>query len=198
MEFDDAYQQSGLKAALAAPSDLSPQGRPDLTIAAADLAIAVAKLESISPALIAFTHMAEHSFEIAPSLPNVNGKPSSPWNFDVGPLQLSVQWIMRSVWQGDLSTRELPFASVFGSSFYEIDGITPCAFSGDPIANGRMAARRLFAVKVAGLSEPDAERVRAVKFTGPLHQEKRGLLFDALMSAFTKFFELYPTNLKGN
>jgi hypothetical protein len=179
-DFTSALAASGLGAALVA------NGRAPFTQEAADLAVAVSKRELISPSVIAFTHCCEHSFEISPSMPNVNGKPSSPWNFDVGPFQLNLQWTMRSIFQGEVKSEGLIFTEVFGSTFFETDGVTPCGFTGIPLANARMAARVL-------ANRGRDEKTKAVKFTGPAHQEKRATLYDGLIPSFDKFFALYQS-----
>jgi len=182
-DFNTSLQSSGLAAALLAA------GRSAMTQEAADLAIQVTRFEPVTAALIAFTHCCEHGFEIAPSLPNTNGKPTSPWHWDIGPFQLNLGWALRGVFNGDFLSRGLLFNEAFGSTFYLPDGVTPCPFAGLPIANGRMAARRLLALHppIGG----DLDRVRAVKYTGPAHQEKRGMLWDELHESFEQFFNLY-------
>lgn len=182
-DFLQSVESSGVNAALQAA------GKALITPEAADLALEVAGVEPISPALLSFTHMCEHSFEIAPSLPNTNGHPESIWknektSWDIGPFQLNFGWTHRSICQGELSFKGLLWVDVFGRSFFEDDGVTPCGFSGKPVANATVAARKL-------LSHNGTERFGAVRYTGPDHQARRGELYDKLMPSFEQFFKLY-------
>ena len=183
MTFDEAISASGINALLPQITELSPQGRPLLTQEASDLAIAVAKLEHVSPHLVCFSHMCEASF-ILYSVPQTNGHPESYFLWDVGSFQISMRWSVRSSWLGEIKTSDLPWVEVFGTVFYESDGVTPAKFNGNPVTNGRLAARIL---KSKGTD--DATRARL--YTGPNHQEKRAALWDSLSPAFVKFFSLY-------
>lgn len=193
-DFPSCLTLSGLDAALLA------NGRAPFTAEAADYALSISKLEPISLSVFALTHCCEHSFEVAPSLPNMNGltdgvvvkwdeanqKYVSP---DLGPMQLNYWWGMKSIFNRDFISDGLLFNSCFGTRIYGSDG-RPAPFNGDLIQHGRLAARRILAVKdESGFGS--LVKAQAVKYTGPGHQEKRAALFDALMPAFAEFFAVY-------
>lgn len=196
MDFATAYTQSGLEAALPVKSELSPNGRAPLTKEAVDLAIAISKVEPISPHLICFTHLCENSFQIIPAKPNTNGHPEAIWrdektSWDIGPFQINLGWALRMVFNSELHSGSLRFTECMGTKFFEDDGVTPAAFTGLPLANGRLAARRLVVPRGWSGSGADRDRFYAVKYTGPLRQERRGGLWDLLHSNFENFFRLY-------
>lgn len=191
MTFEEAYSASALQDAFT-NMPIHPEWKPVLTEQAADLHVQIAKLENIAVDLVSFTHLCENSFSIRPK-PNDNKRPTSPWDFDIGPFALNLGWTMRAVFQGDYSAKGLAFKDVFGD-FYEGDGITPNVFSGDALANGRLAARRLLSFRgnPSSLGYTSAGKMLAVRYTGPgPAQEHRAVLYDALISLFQKFFELY-------
>jgi hypothetical protein len=187
MDFKKALQESSLA------TDLTAAQRPVLTPEAADLAATVSLLErNVPSAVVAFTHLCEASFNLT-SRPNTNGKPACVWAWDIGPFQLNLSWTMRSIFNGDYSSHGLTFNDVFGSFGYEPDGVTPAPFSGSPVANGRLACRRLLSVHgdSASLGYESLLEMRAVRYTGPAHQERRRDLYRQLYPSFTRFFDLY-------
>lgn len=147
-------------------------------------------------AMTAFTWMNESTWQFNPE-PNVNNKRWSPWNWDVGPFQLNVQWTMRMGWQQDFSTRDLPWKKVFGESFYLEDGVTPVAFNGEPIFNGRCALRRMLLDNrnPGPFGFADKETMQVVLYTGPKAQQARLKTWQKYGEDFKLFFEAYA-NLK--
>ena len=150
----------------------------------------VASLSSM--AMVAFTWANESSWAFNPT-PNVNGKPLSPWNWDVGPFQLNLQWTTRIVWQGDFVSKGLDWKSVWGQSFYEEDGTTPAAFNGDVVANGRCALRCMLADRrqPGPLGFADRETAQIVLYTGPKAQPARLKNWAKYGDGFKNFFEAY-------
>lgn len=143
-------------------------------------------------AMTAFTWCNESTWMLNPG-PNTNNKPQNPWNWDIGPFQLNVQWTMRMSWQQDFTSRDLPWKKVFGESFYLEDGTTPAPFNGDPIFNGRCALRRtlLDNRNPGAFGFPDRETMQVVLYTGPKAQPSRLKSWNKYGEDFKKFFEAY-------
>lgn len=192
-DFLQSVTDSGINAALLAA------GKALITQEAADLAIEIFKAESVPAPTMAFTHCCEASF-LLNSKPNCNGHPEGIvcWDiatqklvsWDIGSYQLNFLWTHRSLAIGEYRMDGLTFSDIWGKTFYDRDG-APADFSGVPLANGRLAARRLMAVKAGGLSESEALKFRAVRFTGPSAQGRRGDLWDTLYGPLVAFFEKY-------
>lgn len=179
MNFQEAIQLNNLGDMIVAQF-----GLPGFTEEAAKLHRQIAEIESISPELLAVTHLCEYSLRLADLKPNVNHQPSSPWSFDVGPFQLNVGWTMRMVWERQINTYGLLWKEVFGG-FYEVDGVTPCAFNGNLLTHGRAAARRLLVTK-------GSDKDRAISFTSPgLAQQHRAQNWDKYADLFRHFFANY-------
>lgn len=145
-------------------------------------------------AMTAFTWVNESSWAFNPE-PNTNNKRWSPWNWDVGPFQLNVQWTMRMAWQGDFRSRDLPFKDVFGPTFYTTDGVTPIAFPGNVVSNGRCALRRMiFDNREPGkFGFPDRQTMQVVLYTGPKAQQQRQKNWNKYGQDFKHFFEVYTS-----
>jgi len=192
MTFDEAIASSGINEALTAITTLSPNGRPPISQEAADLHLQIARAEKISSALISFTHLCEASFNLR-SVPNTNGNDKALvwWDFtemkmkswDLATFQMNFLWTMRSVAAKEFTMDGLAWADVWGTVFYDADG-KPAVSNNDPFSSGRLAARKL-------LSKQGTDRFRAVMYTGPTKQVKRGDLYDSLIDYFAKFFESY-------
>lgn len=143
-------------------------------------------------AMTAFTWVNESSWSFSPE-PNTNGKPTSPWNWDVGPFQLNLQWTCRMIWQRDFSTAGLTWKGVWGESFYREDGITPNAFNGNVIENGKCALRRMLCDQRqhGKLGFADRETMQVVLYTGPKAQPLRLKNWKKYGEDFKRFFEAY-------
>lgn len=143
-------------------------------------------------AMLSFTWMNESTWSLNPE-PNVNEKHYSPWNWDIGPFQLNLQWTMRMIWQGDFSAKGLTWKGVWGEWFYDEDGIKPAAFNGDIIENGRCALRRLLSDRrqPGRFGFADQETMRLVLYTGPKAQPSRLKAWNKYGEDFKKFFEAY-------
>src|SRR5690349_7080382 len=89
--------------------------------------------------------MNESNFAFHPP-PNRNGHPENVDRWDVGPFQINVLWTLAQVAAKEVSFAGLNERNVFGYDFYRSDEKTPLAFTGDPLSNGRMGARRLNAI----------------------------------------------------
>ena len=174
---------------------LTAVGRQQMTKQVADIVLEAATAEQTDPALLAFTWLCESGFSVS-ARPNTNGQRASVAHFDVGPLQLNYGWVFKSIFKGDYSGVGLNFDEVFGTTFYEADGITPCTFSGNMVSNARLACRRLkaFHGDPAKLGYTDELMMRAVRYTGPAHQPKRIELWQQLSLAFVEFFRQYKSN----
>lgn len=146
-------------------------------------------------AMLAFTWVNESSWHFRPE-PNTNGKPESPWNWDIGPFQLNVQWTHRIAWQQDFKTKDLSWKEVFGQQFYLEDEITPAPFNGDVVTHGRCALRRLLHdQRQAGpLGFPDRETMRVVLYTGPKAQPARLKAWNEYGEDFKRFFDAYTSD----
>lgn len=143
-------------------------------------------------AVTAFTWLNESTWAFKPE-PNINGKRWSPWNWDVGPFQLNVQWAHRMAWQQDFRTKDLSWKEVFGATFYAEDGVTPLPFNGDVLTHGRCALRRLlYDQREPGpLGFPDRETMRVVLYTGPKAQPLRLRTWNKYGEHFKQFFAAY-------
>jgi hypothetical protein len=167
-----------------------------MTKEAADYAVEVSQAEKgrVSAALFSFTHLTEHSLDMSDApLPNDNGFKQETSHRDVGRMQLNIFWTRAEI---NAEMKKLaPFGipliefeplseeDIFGTIFFNSD-LTNAGFNGSHLANGRQASRHL-------LIQGHDERTRAIMYTGPMHREKRGLLFDSLIQSFRQFFNLY-------
>lgn len=149
---------------------------------AADLCLDIAKLESITPTLICFTMLNESTFDMRP-LPNTNKEPLNFWKWDIGPWQLNLGWTFKSVWVLEFSSKGILPNDCFGKVFVDEAG-QPSKFTGDPLANGRMAARKLKSLRGLDID-------KATLYTGPSAQPNRRKSYEALSPMFDDFFRLY-------
>lgn len=117
--------------------------------------------------------------------PNSNGSDDDINKWDVGPFQLNIYWTLKAVEKGEVSFSGLNELNVFGYNFYQSDGVTPAPnFSGSPLANARMGARRLHAIG-------GSDRNKAIKYTAPASQPARGQSYDGFAKRFKDFFTCY-------
>jgi hypothetical protein len=153
----------------------------------ADLIQNISDLEGISRELLAVTLMNESSLSSSSlhSDPNTNGHPEDIMKWDVGPFQINIYWTLAAVKKGEVSFDGLIMENVFGYNFYHSDMKTPATFSGDPLSNGRMAARRLNAI---GGSDEN----KAVKYAPPYARAHRKQSFKDYAPRFQQFFNCYP------
>jgi hypothetical protein len=188
MDFTQAYKQSGLADALALDGITFTQE-------VADLLVTVVAFEGISFPLLAVTFRSEASppFNIY-TLPNVNGHPEDPDHWDIGPGQPDRIWYRKLVAAGQIDA--LPEELVFGTVFYEEDGKTPCAFTGDPLYNLRATARWLLSIHAdfyQAVGYQSTDEMRACFYTGKEHRERRSQIYRQLEAPLRSFFDLYTT-----
>lgn len=178
-DFQTSLNLSGLGEAF----DSSPYVKwGKFTQEAADLVIKVHLFEKVSCPLISVTWLNESVFNIRP-VPNTNGNDANWFGYDIGPAQLNLGWSLRMAWQGELKrTNDLLFVDVFGKPPY----LPGQEFTGNPLANLRVMARRL----LAGSLSTD-ERTLAVRYTGPKAQSYRGQSYDKFAPLFKNFFDYY-------
>lgn len=157
---------------------------------AANLIYQISAYEGTSTDLLAVTMMNENSFVIRPK-PNYNGytgdySTGDFMQWDVGPFALNIGYTLAAVGNGSVNfDKGLTKEGVFGMTFYDAGGKTPTTtFDGDPLQNGRMAARRLN----AGGSN---DRQRAVNYAGRKNGPARGQSYDTWHGLFAKFFDCY-------
>jgi hypothetical protein len=151
---------------------------------AADLINQISGAEGTSRELLAVTWMNESGFELRPSQ-NDNGHPENVDKWDVGPFQINVHWTLAQVAKKEVSFGGLNERNVFGYDFYHSDGKTPLNyFTGDPLSNGRMGARRLNAI---GGSDEN----KAIKYTKPSSQAARKTSYESYAGRFRDFFNCY-------
>lgn len=187
MNFEDALKTNGLGSIIEAQ-----YGRwGEFTKDAADLIVKVSMAEDVPASLLSVTWMNESIFAFNPK-PNTNKQPTRPEAWDVGPFQLNVLWTYKSVWVREFRPDPLHFDAVFGKEFFIIgpdDVRTPAPFTGDPLANARMAARKLFSIK------GDWE-AKAVKFTGgdEARQKHRSSDWKKYSPLFSEFFQKYTSD----
>jgi len=127
--------------------------------------------------------MNESNFAFHPP-PNTNGQPQNVDRWDVGPFQINVHWTLAQVAAKEVSFAGLNERNVFGYDFYRSDGKTPLAFTGDPLSNGRMGARRLNAIG-------GNDQNKAVKYTAPGAQPARKISYQRYAGRFRDFFNCY-------
>jgi len=98
---------------------------------------------------------------------------------------VNMYWTMAEAAKKEVSFEGLDYWDVFGSTFYDSDGKTPLNyFTGDPLANVRMAARRLQA-------KGGTDENKAVKYTKPSSQPARKTSWNRYSGIFRDFFQCY-------
>jgi hypothetical protein len=141
--------------------------------------------QGASPVLLAVTWMNEYRFHMR-GLPNTNGANNTEY-WDYGPFQLNKHWTNGDVdvW---VKSKGRYGVSNTGLSDKDIYGVTADAnsgFDGDPLANGRMASRKLMS------NGGKTDRERAQRYTSPVNQRVRGLSYDNFAPLFANFFDCY-------
>jgi hypothetical protein len=170
----------------------------------ADIILHVSKLENIAPELLAVTWLNETTFRFY-SEPNKNNS-SMFEKWDVGPMQLNVGYTWEDLRVQFFSDKNIDVLSAFGQA--------TDLFSGNPMANIRIAARKLNAlgraeiigskngqkfqmfpkvdmVKWKTLPEQEKNLRRAVLYTGPEARPSRLTSYNYFAPMFKKFFEIY-------
>ena len=183
--FWDCYGKAGLSGDAAKFND-----------AAASLIKDISSRENVPADALAVTMMnetANKDFSLK-TQPNLNGHPEDYTHWDVGPFQLNVHWTLRSVQIKEISWSDIIKFSgtdpagnnVFGQYYYQSDGKTPVTeFTGDPLANGRVAARRL------GATPGSTWRDKVINYTKPTSRPARARSYDNYASSFTTFFDCF-------
>jgi hypothetical protein len=179
--FDNCFKTSGLATA----SFKNPksgkwmQNASEFHEGAADVLTDINNHEGVSVELLAVTWMNESSFKFGP-LPHTN--PGNSYDWDYGPFQLNPRWIDRDIFKGNIKNSGDNWLSTF-----DVYGLTVGdanqGFDGDPAANGRMAARRMYWGKT--------DREKAMNFTKPTSREERGISYDNFAPLFRQFFDCY-------
>jgi hypothetical protein len=143
------------------------------------------KLEGTSRELLGVTWMNENSdFSLRP-MPNPNGHPEDIMRWDVGPFHINIYYTIQAIEKKEVSMQGLIIENVFGYNFYsDVAGTIPAAFTGVPLENGRMAARRLNAM---GGNDED----RATNYTKPSSRPHRRKSYKTYAPRFKAFFECY-------
>jgi len=176
--FEDCFRSSGLatthaKGQYADGTHLNKE--------AANLLLDIHNAESTSLPLLAVTLMNENtSFNLRLN-PMVNvdkkGNPRPEVNWDVGPFQLNQFYINDAIKRGAVSMNDLDYGGIYGMKLKANE-----PFYGDPLQNGRMAARHLNTVG------GKTDRERAINYAA---REGRGDSYDSFAPLFERFFNCY-------
>jgi hypothetical protein len=168
----------------------------------ADVILEVAKLENVSPELIAVTWLNETSFRFY-SEPNTNNQPDNFLKHDVGPMQLNVYYTLENI--------KVKFINPAGIDISRALGSKSNFFNGSPKENVRLGARTLGRIgrgEIEGprdstmfpklsvehwnsLSLDDKNLRRAVAYTGPDARTYRLKSWQKFYPMFKQFFEIY-------
>ncbi len=171
---------------------------------AANLINQISSLENVSQPLLAITWRYENNFQMNPK-PNTNGHPENTDKWDVGPFHINVHWTEAEAKQGGVSFDGLSRTDVYGSTVTggrdEDQGLRVYGkvspFNGDPLANGRMAARRLNAFggsdqhKAMMYAPPDHFEGTGKKKHWVATRTGRGSNYNHYAPALAKFFDCY-------
>jgi RHS repeat-associated protein len=145
--------------------------------AAADLLLEVHNAEGTSLSLLGVTLMNENTTFNLMLGPNTNSRTKTEW-WDVGPFQINQHYTNQAIANG-VSNARLAYWDIYGPTV-SANG----SFTGSPVANGQMAARRL---QAAG----NTDRARAVNYAGNKNGPARGRSYDSFAPLFDKFFNCY-------
>lgn len=167
-----------------------------------DLINRISRAEGVSPALLAITWRFETVFAMRPD-PNTNQlpnkPPTEPTRWDVGPFHINIRWTELAAAKGEISFSGVSRLDAYGflgwlategktSNVRDNPGWGLGPFDGNPFANGRIAARRLKAIR-------GSDKDKAMKYAPPDGKIKtrtfRGNMYDKYASAFEKFFDCY-------
>jgi len=167
---------------------------------AADLILQISKLEGVSPTALAVTWQNETDFKFYPK-PNINRDITNPSNWDYGPFGVNFNWTQKYIKNGRLDITDILKSNGYGGSNvwgyvqydYKLTSQFPkdpskwdtVPFDGSPLANGRVAARRL---KLNGGSEENM-----VKHYAP-DPEERARRYNNWKNTWNNFFDCYKSN----
>lgn len=144
----------------------------------------------ILAAATAVTLMNESVFNLRQQ-PNTNKNDANWWNFDIGPMQLNLGWTVRMTFQQEMNAFGLKFTEVFGQPPF----VANVPFTGVPIANLRMGARRLLARNIApkdtALIFADTIEMQVVCYTGEANRVHRQQDWRKYKEPFVEFFKRY-------
>ena|SRR5947209_8420219 len=164
----------------------------------------ISSLENVSRPLLGITWRYENNFQMNPG-PNTNGHPENTDKWDVGPFHINVHWTEAGAAKGEVSFDGLSRSVVYGYRVAGPEGEDPTypgygvpgSFDGIPLANGRMAARRLNAFG-------GSDKNKAMMYAPPDHTEGsgknkhlvatrtgRGSNYDKYAPALARFFDCY-------
>jgi hypothetical protein len=149
--------------------------------AAADLLLSINNAEGASLPLLAVTLMNENTTFNLMLKPNTNGSSKTEW-WDVGPFQINQHYTNKAIANGEVKNEGnsfLAYWDMFGPVVKEDE-----PFTGSPLANGQMAARRL---QASGSND----RQRAINYA---QRAGRGASYDSFAPLFDKFFNCYKGN----
>ncbi len=164
---------------------------------AADLVLQISSLENVSPQALAVTWQWETGFDLYPP-PNTNNNPGNQSNWDVGPFHINMSWTNKYINNGRLDISDIMRlngiggSNVWGNNLYEPSSVNqnrnnpsrwiPARYDGNPLANGRVAARR---IRLNGGDERNQ-----VKWYAP-DPVDRGQKYDKWAPIWKKFFDCY-------
>jgi YD repeat-containing protein len=179
--FINCMHSAGLDTKRVSGQDLQYADATHFTPEAADLLLKVNKAEGTSLSLLAVTLMNENTsfdlYEKPNTLFNPKTGKDAPRNWwDVGPFQLNQHYINQGIANKRLSMDDLDYGGVFGMKMDKDQ-----RFGGDPLQNGRMAARHLNTIG-------SNDRARAVAYAGQAKALQRGQSYDSFASLFETFF----------
>jgi hypothetical protein len=176
--FQDCFVRSRLSST-GPPKDQYADAR-HFTQEAANLLLDIHNAEGTSLSLLAVTLMNENTFFNLYLKPNTNpdkkGNDSARDFWDVGPFQLNQRYTNKAIANKTVSIEGLAMGDVFGAFMKKNS-----PFTGSPLANGQLAARRLQAFG-------NNDRDRAINYAG---REGRGASYDAFAPLFDRFFNCY-------
>jgi hypothetical protein len=109
--------------------------------------------------------------------------------WDLGPFQLNVFWTNQAVLINEVSLSGLTYDGIFGSTFFDKDNKPIKTFTGNPLQNGQMAARRLNAMP------GKTEKEKVTNYTAPASRGARANSYDWYAPKFKTFFDCF--HVKG-
>lgn len=153
---------------------------------AANLIQRIHDYEGTSLELLAVTFLNEGDKFNLRTGPNTNGVPEDVTRWDVGPFQINIYWTLKAIEKKEVSWNGLIPQNVWGYAFYHSDGKTPLnEFTGEPLSNGRMAARRLNTTQ--GKTAED----KAANYTKPSSRAHRRQSYQTYAPKFKAFFDCF-------
>jgi hypothetical protein len=170
--FEDCFQRSGL--ATTHVKDQYADGKL-FTQEAANLLLDINNAEGTSLALLGVTLMNENTTFDLRLRPNTNGAKDREW-WDVGPFQINQHYTNLAVGRKVVSMDGRDYGGIYGMKLAANE-----PFYGDPLQNGRMAARRL---NTSGTND----RQRAINYA---MRDGRGKSYDSFGPLFNDFFNCY-------